>query len=438
MVDTTPTRVGRTIGLSGSRLAKAIFEAESPEQFIRTVPAQSLFVAIREQGLGSSADLIEIATTEQMRLLLDFDFWYGDSLAEDRIWEWLAVTDATDSLSILQRVFKGIDLKIVGVLIARYVQVQTMDEPSEQPHAPGFYTPDKGYTWLLIDIENQDHQFLLARFLALIFETNADLFYQLLSIPGVSTESSLQEEAFQDRNKRLASEGIPEPEIADEITLPLSDSELIQLLSAKNPVQSIIDIQPVAPLVYGHFALEPLGGLLAQLTALEDFESELSYVINAAIVRWKVDFPEIEQLRFFAGQVRGALNIGLARALEKSSLSALAIYQQIGVRGLFRSGLAPLISLRNRAQKISSGALENVATDQALGAIVSQLRQPFPSLPNFLSENGTPVNTAEQLDTLAKPIETMAALRSARTLIEQHFPQAAQLGAPTVKSKHEG
>ena len=83
-------------------LYKEIFDSGAPEQVVRQLPAQSLYMVVKSTGLQSSSDIIMMASMEQCRLLTDFDLWAGDTLNEEALWEWLALTDETESLELLQ------------------------------------------------------------------------------------------------------------------------------------------------------------------------------------------------------------------------------------------------------------------------------------------------------------------------------------------------
>jgi len=231
-------------------LYKAIFESDVPEQMVRQLPAQSLYMVVKEIGLATACDLLSLASLEQIRLLSDLDLWHGDVLDEERMWEWLSLADEGDSLEILQKVLKCIDLKLVSILISKYVEVQVFEESTDNPPSPGFYTPDKGFTWIGIKIENEDQHFLLARLLALIYETSTELFYQLLSVPSVATVSMLEEEGFTERTKRLAAEGVPEPEVAATIHAPYSLQEAVNDVTREQPHVVVEDVRAVEPMLY--------------------------------------------------------------------------------------------------------------------------------------------------------------------------------------------
>ena len=166
-------------GHSCRDLYKAIFEADAPEQLVRQLPTQTLFMIVKSVGLPSAAELISMASLEQCRLLSDFDLWNGDSLNEAALWEWLALTDEVESLELLQKLVKFVDLKLFAILFGKYIEVKIFDDPTEQPPGEGFHTPDRGATWIGIKTEDPDKHFLLARLLALIFESSAELFYRL-------------------------------------------------------------------------------------------------------------------------------------------------------------------------------------------------------------------------------------------------------------------
>lgn len=376
-------------GITSKRLAKLIFEAELPESYIRSVPAQSLYLAIKCNGLGSSTDLIGIATLDQCRTMLDFDLWNGDRFEEENFWEWLDLPDENTSIDLLLKLIRAIDLKLIGLVIGRYVHCETFEEPTDLPPGPSYYTPDKGFTWVGIKAPDSDKQFLLGRLLALIFDNDVELFYQLLSIPSVATNSELEEESFLEKEKRLASIGIPEPDFALEVCSAASLDTIVEQLEQAPHREHISDIQAIEPLIYDSHALQPLYALLSSVTDREQFESELSLVLNSAMVRWKVPPYDYEAVTKLSSQVKGALNVGLELVLQRSSRSIEEIYERIGLQGMFHAGLGQLRALRTTALSFSDEELQQLATDQPLFGLVAGLREPIPELPEYFRSNGS-------------------------------------------------
>ena len=75
-----------------------------------------------------------------------------------------------ERLEFLQRLLKVVDFKLLGLLVERHVDHRVFEEPTDIPPGPHFYTPDKGYTWLRVTLEDATRHFLFSRLLALIFD----------------------------------------------------------------------------------------------------------------------------------------------------------------------------------------------------------------------------------------------------------------------------
>jgi hypothetical protein len=421
--DTTPV-VAPFRGHTCRELYKAIFEAEAPEQMVRQLPVQSLFMVMKQMGLSSCCDLIGMASLEQCRLLTDLDLWHGDTLNEEALWEWLALADEADSLEVLQKLLKCVDLKLVAILIGKYVQVQVFEEPTDQPPGPGFHTPDKGSTWIGITIENPDHHFLLARLLALIFETNTELFYQLLQTPSVATLSMLEEESFSERTKRLAAEGVPEPEVAASIHAPYAFNQAVLELHEQHKHKVIEDIRAVEPLLYEARAAKLFAELLRKVSDHEVVEMEFTYLANAAVVRFGVDFADQESVLQLCEKIKGAINLACEKLLRDSDRTVLELYNALGLEKLYRLGLTDILSVRSVARKVSLEVAEKFKdSDNALFSIIACAREPFPCIPMCINDDGSVVDNEGSLPTGGRPIESLQALASVRAALEQVISQ---------------
>jgi hypothetical protein len=267
-------------------------------------------------------------------------------------------------------------------MIARYVDVVSSEQSADAPPGPNHYTPDQGRTWLALKTEDQNQIFLMNRLLAMLFESNTDLFYQILSIPGVATPSELEEESYQEKQKRLSSEGIPDMEFAAELNSALP-TELLLTEIAKSEIQaSIEDISAVEPVIYEGSFEEPLRSLVSQLLYDESFEAEMTLLLNASIVHYAIDISEITQVLQIADKVKGALNLGLEHALAVSDRSAIELYRILGLRGLYRHGLGLLNELRKGARSLERRGKENLTAEAQV--LIQGLLQRFPAIPDWV------------------------------------------------------
>jgi hypothetical protein len=422
---TTPTRP------SAHSLSRAIFAADSPEQIVAALPAETLYCVLRAHGISSSADLIELLSPEQLRSCLDFDLWQGDRLSETSLFEWLELPDATSELSILEQLLRSLDLRLLGVLVARYVAVRVFDEPTDAPPGDGFVTPDKGFTWIKIGFNdavqngeggplNPHQEFLAQRLLALIFDTSAELFYQILAIPSVATPSQLEEEAFQDRNKRLQDLGIPDQEFAAFLNTPRSSSEMVNTVPPA-PIDHM-RIEAIDPLLA---AAALAGGLPSESSdnhvitdeQAAELDAEVSLLINSAIVHFNRDWHDNGQLEQTSRFVAGAIRIGV-EALKEHGIFSQDAVRLFGCQGCYSVGLSELDTLRRKALRVPAELLDPSRLDSATLDAVKVLRFKMPLIPLLLlqDEDGDEKGFTRTQE-LHRPLENLAEVRRADAIL---------------------
>ncbi|RMD84135.1 MAG: hypothetical protein D6808_07480 [Candidatus Dadabacteria bacterium] len=376
--------------MSASRsLAKQIFKADLPEQVVKEMSAQTFYLAIKSEGVRNSWDLIELADKDKIQLCLDFDLWRKDRFDEERFWDWLSLSDAEKILEPIQKILSGIDLKLIALMICRYVESVVLEEPTQTPPGADFYTPDKGYTWIKINIEDSDHHRLMGRLLAYIFEASPELFYQLLSIPTVATPSELEEEAYQEKSKRLFAEGIPDDEFAFALNTPMTVEDYkVKFGRAEEGIsQGRYDlVQRVTLLSAGFPVCELVDELVRKLAKegrkgeFDEFEAELTLLANAALVRFGVDFSELLEVQQAVEQVRGAFNIGLEIVCGELSEDPLSVYRRGGIKPIYQVGLGALFNVRSEAQK-ALRQLQAHPDEDRKTPLLEPLSRPMPLCP---------------------------------------------------------
>ncbi len=364
-------------------LLKKIFQSDSPELYVKQLPAQALYLTIKQNGLSECFELLELCTVEQCQLFLDLDCWNADSFNEENFWHWLELPDCagdTPDIEILEKILSASDLKIVAFLLGKYVNFHVNEEPTDEPPAGDYFTPDLGYTWVNVKIPDHHRNFLLNRFLAMIFDLDPRIFYQLISVPSIATVSQLEEDSFQEKQKRLESEGFPSWERAMELNTPLkfdskqspdTSKKFIQNFNPKNlptPAFEASDLQP----------LTQLWGLKGDTSELD---AELTMLINSAMVRWRLPLDDFEQINFCAEQVTGAINIGLEVVVNHFHNNILQIYETYFLQKLYRIGLGEIYQLQKLAKKIDKEKLQALSkTNPELFQEIAGVLENFPQL----------------------------------------------------------
>ena len=402
-------------------LVRRIYDAPSPESFVRSLPSQAFYMAVQALGLEEARSLVELATREQYRAFLDFEIWEKDAINEENLWNWLQAVDSETSLEPLLKFVGAADRQLLALIVARYVDYLVMDEASEAPPEPLYYTPDHGFTWVRIALQDREKHRLLARLLAVIFQTSPELFYQLLFTSKAATCLELEEELYQRRTKRLFAEAIPDFASAAEVNKKVSAASLTSEQAAREAdKEAPLLTSAVLPLVYEGGLYKLLRDFLRQVEQagrLEQVEGELTLLANAGIVYYDVPFYDFGAVRFLLQKIKGALNIGLERLHGLQGGVFLEIYRLAGLRGIYQAGLFELDVLRRRAEKVCALALETAREADKL--VLEKARQRFPELPVFLkvAEGG-----AGKLKPESTSFDSLDDIRLVLDYIEQRFP----------------
>jgi hypothetical protein len=147
---------------------------------------------------------------------------------------------------------------------------------------------------------------------------------------------------------------------------------------------------------------------------------EFTYLMNAAVVWFRVDFSEQDRVFVLAEQVKGAINLALERLVQDGTVSLREAYDKLGLGKLYRLGLTELLSLRRRSQRIPVETIERLSRDdKPLFAVIACIREHFPSMPLCINDDGSVVEPqGGVLPSGSRPIETVVAVESIKRVLE--------------------
>jgi hypothetical protein len=119
-------------------------------------------------------------------------------------------------------------------------------------------------------------------------------------------------------------------------------------------------------------------------------ETELTLIINAAIMHWKVDFSDEQEMTLLIGKVKAAVNIGLEILLTINAVNLVDAFETLGLIKIYRLGLGKLLEYRKEVL----GAAErlNDPTNQITQSIFERGSLPLPDFPAFFNDQGTVVS----------------------------------------------
>lgn len=204
------------------RRAEALLEGADPEGTVRALPGDELYYIIHEIGLQDAADILALATPEQLQVALDFAVWERDQLDPARLGEWLEAIAAAP-IEKIGSWMAGLDSELFGLIVRKSAHIYdlTQEAPPDEPVGTFFPTPD-GFFLLDVtgleggrsasaesgeDEEASDAARVAIRLVDACYRADRDFARRMLIGARSELDSELEEAAHRWRQGRMADLG---------------------------------------------------------------------------------------------------------------------------------------------------------------------------------------------------------------------------------------
>jgi hypothetical protein len=386
----------------GRRRLDLLLDARDPAALVRALPAEELYLTIREIGLADAAPLVPLASAEQFRAFLDLDAWTGDRFEAHRALPWLRagrVGAHLDPRSAARwsRKRAALDRELVFLLLRETLVVHDLEQdPDPELSTDRFLRTPEGK--FLVEFAVEGAEYVAVR--GLLDDLYADDPFQasrLISSIRWDLPSELEEAALRWRAGRLADAGYP------------SREEALSWFARPPPAGAAEDAPgpPARPPGYWLAALSR-GTLLDRAVGLladDDraaVEGQLVAAGNTVLVADGVDAGDPEAVRAAFEAARATLELGLGRLAPGGDEAAARVLVERPVKRIFQEGFLATLELRWRAERVlaqgGAGTREAPLLDAPLGEALSALvaRRPryFPGIELAREEWGSPAASA--------------------------------------------
>ena len=414
---------------SPRRQVDALLEGENPGARVRSLPVVHLNRLLSELGLHDAGDLLELASPEQVRDVLDLQIWQGDRVDLDELLDW-AHGLATLSVPARRRHLRQLDIELIGLLLRSrsviYLVAEDTELPPDEPEGLLYRTPDG---WFVLDVTGDTeraHQ-LFAVIEALYGDDPDDMRRLLLNLRW-ELPSDLEEWSRRWRSARLEDLGFEDPIEALAVYAYLDPSSVrADERTTDRPL--VNDPEPV-----GRASLLPLRGpaesfWAAAVAGLPVDEADrlrvaLMALANRTMVADRIAPTDHDLGQQSLQQLHWRLSLGLECLCAGREKRAPAVLAGVALSRIARVGHSVLLDLRHallsvtRHQRLGRkrGAVDLI--DAPLGAQLAGILAPRPQF-------------YDGADRALRPFHDRRDLERARRWIEE--ARAASLLVPVTR-----
>lgn len=335
---------------------QALLEGPDAMALIRSLPAEDLYVVIREVGVADSADVIAKCSPEQLQSFLDLDAWRSDRFQPERYGPWVLALRRGGCRDIA-RILAQIDPEVQALALKGYLAIQELEE-DEDPDPPGTFimdTPDRRYRVSAMSDDESVLQLVQTQLGAMLANGPLHLSAYLSQLTW-ELPAQLEEEAYRFRRARLQDLGFPDPEEARVLEAPLPSVDAA-LAEAAGPLSRSPDSAFQRALMVrrgdgpGALLHRALAGISDARIAAR-VAQDLVHLTNSLLVLWGVDPGETSYVRQAAAGAMAMVELTLRKLAPDDVGTATAVLSKTPVRTLYRIAVTLLHGPSQRAHKL--------------------------------------------------------------------------------------
>ncbi len=369
-------------GLSASKKYMKLIEAENNLELVQSMPPQELFLLIKEYGVIDSADLLGLATPEQVTLCVDMDCWRGDELDTEQSIQWLHLLLIQDEDAFL-RLIDGFDFELLVMMVKKQL---TIISGLESLHYDEDLMATRKRFDQVYDCEyrSDDVAKIMSAFQDVLFRERQELFLQIMEAVRHEFDLALQECVFIDRMGRLGDLGFVDPFAARSLFSWVNpDTFSPENFLKPDFVPSFSDgwSPSMAPPTFMLSLAQPqdlLGEILSSGLS-HDLAYEFSFLLNRALSAEHVDYGEPDDIAQVLQDVYYTLNIALGYVAGADLDKAERLLRGVYLHSLYQLGFSLTVQLRQRAQSIAASTIGSYldGPDAALIGALNQVKPRF-------------------------------------------------------------
>jgi hypothetical protein len=404
----------------GKKRLDLILGARDPQALVRALPADELYLTIREIGLGDAAALVQLASAEQFRIFLDLHAWGREGFEPRKALPWLRAARAGAHLdpraaARWDRKLATLDREVLYLALRASLRILDLEEdPDPEILSDRFMRTPEGKFVVEFLVDGTDY-LAVKGLLDDLYAEDPFAATRLLSSLRWDLPSELEESARRWRTGRLADLGYP------------ALDEALSWFSRPPPTPAHPSAPPARP---PGFLLATLasGTLLDRGVAAlspddrDAMEAQIVAAANAVLVADAIDPAEPDAVRGAFESARGILELGLDLLAEGDPARAAEALARTPVKRIFQEGFGRVLALSWRARDLRkrAGAERRFGAplDEVLAALGGRRPRYFPGVEAPEGEWGTIAAAAHEPRHFRSPAD-LARIAAALDRVEQ-------------------
>jgi hypothetical protein len=400
-------------GPRGHRRVDALLSAPDPAAAVASLSPVEVYELVHEVGFDETAEIIGLATPDQVRGCLDIEVWDRDRPITEQLKPWLAtILDA--GYEKVGQVWWGLDPELRALYLQRNAEIfdhNLGEEVREDDDRPIFQTVDRFFT--LIFLGDEENQRLTQALIEDLYRADDALARHTLMAARSEPAADLEEQAYRWRAGRMADLGFVDFYDALDLFQPLDPDQVHIGEGTEERFPAAIDGDGAPPRNLPSVIAEQVVSRSFLARALdrmapdqaERIEQAILVLVNKVMSAARVKPGESEALRRGAHYATATVSLGLETIARGDVDRAAQALSTVSLTRLHRAGYTVAVKLARLAQTLAPRA--HTAGLPAT-AVINALTAPRPWLARAVDIPSAPG---------VRPFESQADVRKAAEIL---------------------
>jgi hypothetical protein len=324
---------------------------------VRTASFEEIFFTIKHIGLADSLDLLPLVTSKQVRGFIDLDCWRKDTFVRKPFMEWIAAFMQSGPEETV-RALSGIDETLLALFLKDLIRVFEVERDDPPTDVNLIFTPDSRFA--VEQIAEGEPAAVGMMILDALFKYQPQLGSHVLTMVRYTTRAELEENAFDNKTRRLEVHGFvdyyealsiyagPEPGETHAAVDREEEPEVIPGEELPAGLPAVF----VDSLAGGKFLRQALSHVTDPAES-ERVAQELTALGNRILSANLVNLGELEGIRPALEEMRDFLTIGLEHLTHGRADLAAGELRKRYVQTIFKIGFDQVARFRETADRIA-------------------------------------------------------------------------------------
>src|SRR5262245_13697042 len=196
--------IGSGLRVQNKEQLEEFLERPDAAEVVKGASFEEVFFAVKHVGLADSMELLPLITSKQVRGFIDLDCWRKDVFVRKPFMEWVAAFIQSGPEETV-RALSGIDEMVIALFLNDVIHAYEVERDDPPEGTQLIFTPDNRFA--VEPLQEGEPTTIGMLILDALFKYYPALGSRILTSVRYTTQTELEETAYQNKNRRLETHG---------------------------------------------------------------------------------------------------------------------------------------------------------------------------------------------------------------------------------------